>query len=161
MKRSLFLIPVILIAMLSMGINQCELSGDEGSHKAGAYLAGKAMVIGLYEVLPVKADSIDTDLTRDWKAMMERNKNNKMVPAEELMLFYNDSMTTISLHADDPYGLIGDLGALLAAFGGEFSIDGEIIKLDPMPLPVLTFFGSGFRNGRRVAVARMGEKINE
>ncbi|OEU68421.1 MAG: hypothetical protein BBJ57_02330 [Desulfobacterales bacterium PC51MH44] len=142
MKIFLLILLVLLTGCAGMQIE------ETATHQAIAYASGKGMAIGINELYP----QIDPDLTKAWEDMMFQAKDLDMMPVGQLMLFYSDAISIIGLHTNDPYGLVGDLGALLLIFGAQFDDKGEMIDIQPVPMSVMRWFGIGYSNGRRVAL---------
>jgi hypothetical protein len=151
MNNFLVLLTLVVTVFFAFG---CATNGDQikindsATHQVLSYASGKGMAIGINELYP----DVDAELTAAWEDMMEKNKGQEMVAPEDMVYFFNDCISIIGVETDDPYGLIGDLGALLLIFGAEFSEGGQMLNVEPIPMSVLTFFGMGYANGRRVAL---------
>lgn len=120
---------------------------DSATHHAIAYGAGKAMGYGINKKVP----EVDTGLSEAWGRLMERTHGLETVPTTEMLIFYNDLIGILSIHTKDPYGLVADLGVLLMIFGAQFSAEGDMISIEPVPMGILQFVEMGYRNGRIVA----------
>ena len=121
---------------------------DTSTNKAMAYVSGKGMGIGINELVP----EVDEDLTTAWVRMMDRNAANEFIPPDEMVMYFNDSISMIAMHTNDPLGLIGDLAAFTMLYGAGFDVDGNMTGIQPVPMAVMRFFESGYANGRRVAL---------
>ena len=82
---------------------------------------------------------------------MERNKGSDEISSEDMVLFYGDAIANLAVFTTDPYGLIGDLGALLTIFGAEFDDSGNMLSIKPIPYMVMKYFEMGYDNGKLVA----------
>jgi len=143
MKKLFILIPILLIACAGVQIEQTA------TNNAIAYSAGKAMGIGINKLYP----DVDADLSEAWLDLM--STDNDIISSDEMIFFYNRCIGIIGLHTNDPYGLLGDLGALLTIFGAEFTIDetqGAMVFIQPIPKIVLKYFELGYGNGKMVAL---------
>ena len=139
------IISVCLILLVGCSGLQIE---DTATHKAIAYASGKAMAIGIIKVKP----EVDPKLTGQWIELMRANLKNEIVPPSEMITFYNKSVLTIFNIYSDPYGLLGDLAALLTIYGATLDEDNKtMIGIQPVPYAVLEFFEMGYANGRTVA----------
>lgn len=144
MKKTaiVFLTVFLLSSCSSMQIE------DTATHKAIAYASGKAMAIGIVKLKP----EADAKLTEQWIDLMRNNLNNELVPASDMIAFYNQSILTIFNIYSDPYGLLGDLAALLTIYGAQLDDDGKtMLGIEPVPYAILEFFEMGYANGRTVA----------
>ena len=140
-------IALVLMIALIAGCVETQVS-DTPNHQALAYTLGKGMGIAVNKVVP----TIDKDLSRGWMDMMTRNTANELVPPEEMLIFFNGCIGLISTQVSDPYGIIGDLGAMLMIYGAQFNPDGELIAIQPIPMSVLRFFEMGYKSGRMVTM---------
>jgi len=140
----------VFLLLLLIGLIGCagfEIK-DSSTHQAIAYASGKAMAIGIIKIVP----DADADLGTAWSDMMDRNQGLDMIPSTEILSFYNDSILILTMHAQDPYGLIGDMSAMLMIFGAEFDEEGHMKFIKPVPMPVMIIFEMGYNNGKRVAM---------
>ena len=140
---------ILILTALIAGCSGLQIQ-DTANHKAIAYVAGKGMGVGINKFLP----KLDAPLSKSWADMMKRNESQTVVSAEEIIDFYNSTLMAISAETNDPYGLIGDLGALLTLYGAEFA-NGNLIKIQPVPMPVLQYFEYGYRSGKNIAAREM------
>lgn len=120
---------------------------DASAHKTLAYGAGHVMGLGITK----KAPEADPIISEAWGRLMERSHGLEFVPTTEMLIFYNDLIGILSIYAKDPYGLVAGLGVLLMIFGAEFNEDGDMVKIEPVPMVILQFAEMGYRNGRMVA----------
>jgi len=137
---------ILLTLILLVGCSGLKINNDSTTQTM-AYFAGKGVAIAVNTIVP----EVDTELTRAWKALIERNQGKEEIPADQMVLFYNDCISIISIHTADPYGLIQDLGVLLTIYGAQFNEAGDLIAMSPVPMTVMNFFGMGWGNGRMVA----------
>ena len=120
---------------------------DSATNKVLAYASGKAMAIGIMKIRP----EVDSELTSEWVAMMDRNSGNESVSSAEMLAFYNQCVSIIAGPDFDEYGLIGDLSMLLTIYGAEIDDSGRMTMIQPVPLVILQTFEIGYANGRAVA----------
>lgn len=131
----------------------CGCSGfqitDTTNNKAIAYLAGKGMAIGIYKIIPKAAPPVE----QAWMDMMGRSYNLPEISSQEFLGFFNDVLLKeIPTLKNDPYGLSGDLAFFLTLYGAEFSPDGIMTTVKPVPMPVAKAFQAGYEGGRSVAI---------
>ena len=119
---------------------------ETGTNKAIAYGAGKAMGFAIVSL----DEELDSNLSIAWRTMMAEQTDGE-VSSTDMILFYNLCISLIAGYTDDPYGLIGDLGAMLMIFGAEYSDEGQLALIQPVPVEVLKWFEAGYKNGRMVA----------
>lgn len=150
MKVKLFAI-LIVFALIAGCTGQGELKiNNDALTNSLAYGAGKGMAIAVNKIYP----AMDAELTKAWVELMDANRGKDEIPSSEMVSFYNQCMGIISPHVGDEYEVIGDLGAMLTAFGAEFETEegrGRLIVIQPIPKMTMTFFGNGWASGRRVA----------
>jgi hypothetical protein len=149
MKKTLLIfVAISLLAFIISGCGQLQIEST-ATNQAIAYAAGKGMGLGINKRVP----EADADLSKAWVDMMAKNTGQAMISAIAMVGFYNDVLVIIALHSKDPYGLIGDLGAVLLIFGAEFNQEGNMGSINPVPMIVMKFFEIGYKNGRMVAMA--------
>jgi len=138
-----------LLLFLLAGLFGCSgfQMTDSATNKVLAYASGKAMAIGIIKVRP----EVDSELTSEWVAMMDRNSGNETVSSAEMLSFYNQCVSIIAGPDFDEYGLIGDLSMLLTIYGAEIDDSGRMTMIQPVPLVILQTFEIGYANGRAVA----------
>jgi len=145
MKTKVLITIVMALMLFACGAQQIE---GTPNNQVIAYLAGKGVGITINTLAP-KADE---PLTKSYKDMMEKNKGNEIVPAQDVMNFYNNCiMDILPLFYNDPYGLVGDLSMLLKIYGAQLSPSGAMVMAQDIPYVVLETFGQGYRNGQIVA----------
>ena len=144
--KQLFVAVMLVTLSVMVGCAGFQLT-DNPTTNATAYLCGKGMGVVITETVP-KAGA---DLEIKWDEMIARNKGLEMVPPSEVLAFYSSCIGVISIHTEDPYGLIMDLGMLLTIFGAEFNVNGDMIEIEPVPMVTLTYFGLGYDSGKMVA----------
>lgn len=143
-------LPVVLVmaGLLASCAGQGLQITDTPVDKTLAYFSGKGVAVGIIKVQP----ELDPFLTTAWEELMAEHKEDIEIPSLDMVMFYNRCLGIVSEHNDDPYGLIGDLGALLTLYGAEFAMDGQtIVMIQPVPTAVMQYFGMGYSNGRAVA----------
>ena len=138
-----------LLLFLLAGLFGCSgfQMTDSATNKVLAYASGKAMAIGIIKVRP----EVDSELTSEWVAMMDRNSGNETVSSAEMLAFYNQCVSIIAGPDVDKYGLIGDLSMLLTIYGAEIDDNGSMVAIRPVPLVILKTFERGYANGRMVS----------
>jgi len=145
MKKSIILLISFLFVMI--GCAGFQLT-DNATTNAMAYASGKGMGIAINTIVP----EVDADLSQAYKDLMARNTGVTEIPADQMVLFYNDCLSKIALHTSDPYGLVQDMGVFMGLFGAQFNSDGNLIGIKPVPVITMDYFGMGYRNGRLVAL---------
>lgn len=128
---------------------------DSTTHRVLAYSTGKLMAIGINKAVLAGSvrEDLDKDLTTAWVLFLQDNSAKTYVDSESMSKFYNECVFIVTQGAHDPYGLIGDLTALLTVFSAE--MDGDtMVSINPVPYDVLRFFEWGYSNGRHVILNR-------
>jgi len=141
---------ILLTAVFAVFLAACagfQLT-DNATTNAMAYASGKGMGIAINTIVP----EVDADLSQAYKDLMARNTGVTEIPADQMVLFYNDCIAKIALHTSDPYGLVQDMGVFMGLFGAQFNSDGNLIGIKPVPVITMNYFGMGYRNGRLVAL---------
>lgn len=139
-------VTLILIALV-VGCTSIQLK-DTANHKTSGYVTGKGMGLAINKFTP----KLDATLSESWSKMMKANEGAIDVPADQVIEFYNSSLMAISAETKDPYGIIGDLGALLTIYGAEFSATDQLTFINPVPMSVLRYFEYGYRSGKNIAL---------
>lgn len=147
------LIAILILTVLIAGCSGLQIQ-DTANNKAIAYVAGKGIGLSINKFYP----KLDVTLSTAWSDMMDRNAGQDVVSAEEIMDFYNSTLMALSTVTKDPYGLIGDLGALMTLYGSSFSGSGELIAVKPIPMEVLRYFEYGYKGGKNIAAREL--KLN-
>jgi len=138
---------ILLTLVMLIGCAGMKISNDSTTQTM-AYFSGKGMGVAINTIVP----DVDADLTKAWESLMARNQGVEEIPADQMIIFYNDCVGIIALHTADPYGLIQDLGVLLTIYGAQFNESGDLIGMQPVPMVVMNMFGMGYSNGRMVAL---------
>jgi hypothetical protein len=141
---------IALTAMVALvaGCSGMQITGDT-NNQAMAYVAGKGMAIGIYRVAPKSAPPIE----QAWMDMMGRSYGLAEIPAAEMQGFFNEVLLKqIPTLKNDPYGLSGDLAFFATLYGAQFSANGTMVAVKPIPMIVAKAFQIGYEGGRSVAV---------
>ena len=142
MKNLIF---IILLALVLAGCPGGTFQIQETpTHQAIAYGAGKAMGLVIMRVIP-KADE---ELQGAFDGLMERNKANLIVPPDEAIAYFSESVLILGRFSKNPYGLVGDLSAILLIFGAQYDPAGNLVGIQPVPKSVIMWFGMGYDSGR-------------
>ena len=149
MKKMLAL---IFIGLFFVGCANGLQLKDTAVQKTAAYASGKGVGASMYSLAP----SLGPPLEESWTDMMADPSDP--MPSAQVMDFYNECLFGISQKYSDPYGLIGDLGVFLMLFGAEYSPDGNMVFIQPVPRPLLNYFEFGYRSGKN-AILRPGKKV--
>jgi hypothetical protein len=141
---------IILLAMVALvaGCSGVQIT-DSANYQAMAYFSGKGMAVGIYKVYSKAAPVIE----QEWMDMMGRCYNLAEIPAAEMQGFFNNVLLkNIPTLKNDPYGLAGDLAFFAKLYGAEFTLDGQMILVKPIPMAVAKAFQAGYEGGRSVAI---------
>lgn len=144
-----FLVLLFISLFLSMGCQGLQIT-DSSTHQAMAYFAGKGVGVAINKLYPEADESLGTA----WDDLIEKNKGNEEISSEDMIGFYGNCIAILGTFTGDPYGLIGDLGALLTIFGAQFDDSGKLIALKPVPMSIMKMFEMGYDNGKIVALER-------
>jgi len=144
--RHFLFLTLICALFFGCGLNQ-QIS-DTANYQVMAYASGKGMGVAINEIIP----GVDADLGDAWKDLIKNNEGNEIIPADQMVIFYNDCIGIISAKIDDPYGLIQDLSVMLTIYGAQFDESGKMTFIQPVPMNIMRYFEMGYRNGRRVAL---------
>lgn len=136
---------LVMVSCTGMTTSDMPISSDAVS-KAVCYAAGKGMGYGINKLSP----EADKELGGAWKNFMERVSPMQTVPSDEVIHLYTELTMILSSHVNDPYGLLGDLSAMLMIFNAEFSGEGTLIKIDSVPVIYLRLFELGYIGGKRI-----------
>jgi hypothetical protein len=144
----------ILVVLAVVGLVGCagfQLTDDANS-KFRAYIAGKLMAIGVYNIAPQAAPSIEGE----WMSMMGRNFGKPEIPPEEMINFFEGVvLKQVPQLKNDKYGFAGDLRYFLEVYGAEYAPDtGVITKLKPIPMVIAVAFQTGYEGGRSVELKK-------
>ena len=147
---------IILSLFCLVGCGGFQIT-DSSTHKVLAYSSGKLMAITINKQVVsgnVRKD-LDKDLTTAWVGFMQDNSAKELVDSAAMTAFYNECLFILTEGIHDPYGLIGDLTALLTVFSAQMDPESnQMISVRPVPYSVLQFFERGYDNGRRVVIDR-------
>lgn len=138
-KQSFLAVSVCVLLLACTGIQINESAG----YQAIAYASGRAMGLAINKI----SAELDGVLTDRWGRFMDQN-TTAMIPPEETLQLFSDFSMQVVLHIDNPYGLLGDLAALLSIFGAEYDEDGELVNIQPVPKIVFMQFGNGYAASR-------------
>ncbi len=144
MKR---FIAMMMVVGLLAGCSGMQIGGGDQTQQAIGYVAGKGVGYAVYKYAPKSGPALATA----WKDMMTRNATVDPIPGSEIMVFYNQSALILSGEVKDPYGLLSDMAALMAIYGGQFSPDGNMTMIKDVPKAVATLFEMGYRSGKLLA----------
>ncbi len=136
------LIAVLMVAFLA-GCSGWQIT-DDANTQAIAYGAGKGVGAAVNKFVP-KADK---PLSDAWVAMIAANSGADPIPAERIMIFYQDAIRLLAAESKDPYGLISDLTMLLTIYGGFVDEAGNLVLAKPIPLRVARAFELGYKSGK-------------
>ena len=153
-----FVAKFVIVAFLLIGmmflLSSCSLSGGQITESSRdqilAYGSGRAMgfAVKALEIKGYYGPGLQEDLAKSWDGLIERNKGVQIVPSEEIIIFYNDVVMIIAKHKADKYGLINDLAMILTIYSAEMDINtGEMIKINPVPIVILSRFEFGYDSG--------------
>ena len=134
---------LIICLVVTVGCANGLQVDDTASHKAIAYAAGKAMGITITKIEP----DLNEPLGEKWDKMMDKPASDGMMASEYILAFYSEALMVLGSHVGDKYGLIQDLSVLLVLFGAQYSEQGDLIAIEPVPVSVLEFFAMGYDSG--------------
>ena len=122
--------------------------GDNPNSQALGYVSGKGMGLAINKLAPKSAPTLEAN----WKSMMDRNAALDPIPGSEIILYFNQSVLVLVDEVKDPYGLLGDLAALLTIYGAEFATDGQMLSVGDIPKSVANYFQLGYSSGKQLAL---------
>jgi len=140
MKNKFILFLPVVLALFFISCSGLSIQNQQSA----AYFAGKGMGAGINEFVP----TLDGSLGVAWTGLMRRNQGLEVVPADEIILFYNECLSAIAKQVGDPAGLLGDLAVLTAIYGGQFAKDGKLIAIQPIEMSTLKYFELGYKSGK-------------
>lgn len=139
----LFLMVAVALLFMGCAVGEQIKVSDTAQHKVMAYAAGNGVGVGVAKLIP----DADQSLQEAFDKLMLRNADVQVIPPQEMIDYFSESILILGRHTDDPYLLIQHLSVLLMIFGAEYDVSGNMVGIDPVPKTVVMFFGMGYDSG--------------